>query len=624
MKKKIFLTLLVATVFACLLVFTAFAAEPDVSGETVTLKNGTVLPIWDTDGDALIWYKSTDNSEDGYADYDYIKAQASEVDYKTNWAGGISGVHANQVGTVTITVNDKTYSNGDLVVFNIKDEDVVVTSSAHGSVGKSVNCISNVFNKSTNIEFVFLKLDTVAIQGSAFYQSTSIRYVNFEELTELRQIVGQNFSGCTSFFDGETLDLSNTKMTNIQSGTFNNTPIGKIILPKGLTSLNSWSLQGLTKIKEIHIPETVTVFGDTMFKNCSELEKVTGFKSLFDRGVLTSIPSATFLDCHALKSVDLPDTYTSIGSHAFQGTWAYSGTLVLPHECTTLGSNAFHSSGFETIVLSPNITVIPIYAFCQSYVKNVFIPSGDTEIGREAFRDVKNKVVVYYTGNSADELKSVTVNNYNGVILDNSSIIVSADEFDLENKENQHYVVYGYDHCEAFFGGHSWLGTENVVVTGYFNDIEIKDSCGNCKKTSVVKTIAAIFVWRGYSCSTYGNSCSVAQCFYVNKNSVEQYTIYSPDFDYGVLATGNASGEPTDPKIGDEKVLVGNFIKSSHDYVIMKVSGISEDYFNKCIIFCAYVIDGEKMHYLDGGVSGEKVVGISYNDILSMQQKFEA
>ena len=630
MKRKIFLGVLMVMALVCLMAVTAFAAEPNSNGETVTLGDGTVLPIWDTDGDALIWYKSSANTNDGYASYDYIKAQASEVSYVTSWAGGINGAYANQVGTVTINVNGASYGKNDIVVFNIKDEDVLVTSTNHGRQGQSVNCVAGVFQYSTSIEYVYLRLDTVAIQGSAFPGATKLKYVNIEELTELNQIVSQNFSGCTSLFEGVTLDLSKTKITTLNSGTFNNTPIGGLIFPETLTALGSWSLQGLTKIKEIHIPETVTSFGDTMFKNCYELETITGYKSLFERGVISKIQGATFLDCKALKSVDLPDTYTAIDGFAFKGTASLTGTFKLPKECTSIGEQVFHGTGFETIILNNNITVIPIYAFCQSYVKYVYIPAGVTEIGREAFRDVKNKMVVYYTGNDADVLKSITVNNYNGVILDKTTIYVSADEFDLENRETQHYVVYGYDNCEAFFGGHKMSENTEMKFTSYFEAIKFASVCTNegCDHAGYdeSKTIGAIFVDYGYSMTEgeIGGKLSMSQFFGIDKTNLEKYTTLTGNaFEYGFVVSSNADpmNEANSGLIAEGKTYITTQNGFKHDYFAVAVAGFTDATVDNALTFCVYVKDGAKVSYLDNGETVETVNMKSYNQIKALLGK---
>ena len=624
MRRKLLLAVLSFAMLLCAFALCISAAEPNVNGETVTLSDSTVLPIWDTDGDALIWYKSTANADDGYLNYDYVKAQASEVEYKTSWAGNINGVFANQVGTVTITVDGNTYGNGDIVVFNIKDEDVVVTSTNHGRQGKSVNCINSLFKNSKNIEYAYLKLDTTAIQAEAFSGASNLKYVNLEELTELTQIVSQNFSNCSSFMAGKTLDLSKTKLTTINSGTFNNTPIGELILPENLTTLASWSLQGLLKVKEIHIPETVTSFGDTMFKNCYELETVTGFKALFERGVLTSIPSATFLDCKALTSVDLPNSYESIGSHAFQGTAALSGTFVIPHECTTISKNAFHSTGLETIVLSPNITAIPEYAFCGSAVKYVYIPAGVTSIAKEAFRNVTNKMVVYYTGTDADYLKSITVNNYNGVILDKTSVYVSADEFDLENREAQHYVVYGYDNCAAFFGGHKLSENMEMQLTSYFEPIYFAGACLNSgcefKGVDQSKTIGALFVDYGYSATEapINGTYSMSQFYGINREALAQYRAINESFEFGFVVAANADpfGAVANGTLAEDKVFVTEEKFFAYDYAFISIGGITTETADKAVTFCMFVKDADAVYYLDGGKTVEAVAMKSYNEIV--------
>lgn len=528
--KRLLVFVLAALAITCICAFSVSAATPDENGETVTLSDTTVLPIWDTDGDALIWYKSTANADDGYPNYDYVKAQASEVDYITGWAGAINGVHANQVGTVTITVGGKSYGKDDIVVFNVKDDDVVVTTSTHGSVGKSVNCFGGTFKSSTSLEYVFLKPETVALQQNAFTGASKLQYVNFTELTSLNQIFSQCFNGCTSLLKGQAIDLSNTVMKSLESGVFVNVPATAILFPDTLVALKAWSLQSLTKLEEIHIPERITSFGDTMFKNCASLKKVTGYGALFERGVLSTIQTNTFYGCSSLESVDIPENFTAVGSGAFYGTTALKGTFRIPDNCTSLGSTAFQGAGFETIIIGTGITSISDNMFREAYCKYIVISESVTSIAGEAFRGLRNKTVFYYTGSDAAGLKNITVDKsgYNSAIIGASTICVSADEFDVNNKNNENYIVYGVDFCTAFYGEH--LMNENLVFGAtLYEEVCLvsccaRASCNNVEaKAGVESSLGYVIEEKGYSSCDIGGIKSFTRGFYVNTELLNVY-----------------------------------------------------------------------------------------------------
>ena len=619
MKKRIVLFFTMVIAIACVLAVSIFASAPDASKECATLKDGTSLPIWDEDGDALIWYKSTANAEDGYADYDYIKAQASEVDYYSNGQYSAGGYGYQQVGSITVTVNDASYTGVDgIVVLNMKDDDVRVTTGK--GVGGYVNGFERTFYWSKTIEYIYFNLETVAFQKEAMQHASVLQYINIHELTKLSNIVGASLNNCPLLFSGKTLDMYNTNVTVLNNGTFTNDTFEAIVLPKGIKTINAWSLQYMKNVKTIHIPETVTFFGDTQFKHCESLETVTGYKSLFDRGVINQIQASTFQNCYKLTSVDLPDSYTAIGSNAFNGCNSLTGTFRISDDCESLGVSSFQSTGFDTIIFSGKYTTIPNNILRDSQVKYVYFPARLTAVEREVFRSVKNKVVVFYTGASADDLIAITVNNYNGVVCDASTVYASAAEFDLDTIDTgKNYIVYGYNHCDAFYGSeHIYSGNATVNVTSYFENITICDTCTReeCKAQAVKDTIAPLFTYRGYSYTeeAIGGTYSMTQCFTVNREALDAYLIINPEFEYGVVASGY--NNPLDESVDQNKVIKWNGEKFQFNHFQIKVSGITEEKMNTAVVFCAYVIDGGKTYYLSNNETSEDVAGVTYNSLL--------
>ena len=145
--KKIFLLLTLTAMLVCLFAISVSAATPNTEGESVTLDDGTVCPIWDTDGDALIWYKSTANTADGYAAYDYVKAQdSSVVDFKADGSyKAAGGTYYNEVTSAKI---NGTNMKDIVVVVNLMDPDVKITSG-----NKAGGTETSVTDSSTNATY---------------------------------------------------------------------------------------------------------------------------------------------------------------------------------------------------------------------------------------------------------------------------------------------------------------------------------------------------------------------------------------------------------------------------------------------------------------------------------------
>ena len=208
------------------------------------------------------------------------------------------------------------------------------------------------------------------------------------------------------------------------------------------------------------------------------------------------------------------------------------------------------------------------------------------------------------------------------------------------------YIVHSYNSCDAYYNGkHS----EGVVLNscqfgcgrgcgqvellenpnhnlslsitfgenGYFSSACAVESCSVCQTKTIDETIAAIFEWRGYSVSTYGETRSITQGFGINREALEAYKVYVPSFDFGIFATVNKTGGEYAPSLDDADVVVVKFDRSANDLIDVKVTGIPLDKTDALIVLCAYATEEGNVYYLDGGKTGETVTGVSYNDIVN-------
>ena len=397
MKKKLFLIIAAVAVFTCLFAISITA------GETTGVHSGKVdldatvtideqeLALFDADGNALIWFYGPDSALTSIRADIGISGE-NKVDFQCNsWASTINGAMAHQVDKLIITYNGVEYPSNSIVVFNILDDDVFVTTSKQNNapVGSTVNCITSLFKDSTNIQYAYLRLDTVAIQGNSFYNAEKLKYVNLADLTELNQISGgSSFRNCISLFAGQNLDLSKTKVKVIGGdGCFAKVPFTGVVFPNTLTTIGSWNFQE-TGLTSVTIPASVTkIEGSATFKGCTSLKTVD--MSAISLG---SINSSMFENCSVLETVYMPSGYTSIGDNAFKSCTALTGfdgesKIILPSTCTSLAKSPFSGCTSLSYADLGQITSMNYDAFanCTSLTE-VVIPGTLQSIGARAFQ----------------------------------------------------------------------------------------------------------------------------------------------------------------------------------------------------------------------------------------------
>ena len=357
MKKRNLLFVAIMAMIICIFAMTVSAAEPDIANETVTLADGTACPIWDTDGNPLIWYVK--DTADGVKSYDYVVATSDAVDYSGGYSDKTDGVTWYQLSNVTITVDGTSYDKSKIAVFNIKSENVKITSGKN--VGQHINCLSKVFTSSANLEYVYLPLDMIDINGENFKSCKALKFVNLAELTELREIGSQDFNTgeCMNLFAGQVLDLSNTKIKRLDQGAFACVAATEIILPETLVSVGNWAFQSCKNVTKITFTGDITSMStDSTFKHCHSLEEIVGYKLTG-----TSFSKYTFYECYKLKNAD---------------DLIVNGILTIPEGVTSVGVFAFTNCDSIEAIIFPS-TINTIYQQGFSFMDNIKLISFDAK-----------------------------------------------------------------------------------------------------------------------------------------------------------------------------------------------------------------------------------------------------
>lgn len=114
----------------------------------------------------------------------------------------------------------------------------------------------------------------------------------------------------------------------------NNTALGSIILPSGMTKINSGGFAGCTNLASVTLPETLETIGGDAFLGCSSL------KSIIIPNSVTSISGSAFESCTALTYVKLPDGIMELSESTFRYCSALP-SITIPASVTTIDKHCF-------------------------------------------------------------------------------------------------------------------------------------------------------------------------------------------------------------------------------------------------------------------------------------------
>lgn len=131
-----------------------------------------------------------------------------------------------------------------------------------------------------------------------------------------------------------------------------NVALGSIILPSGMTKINSGGFAGCTKLASVTLPETLKIIGGKAFQGCSSL------KSIIIPNSVTSISDSAFDSCTALTYVKLPDGIKELDASTFRDCTALP-TVTVPASVATIDKTCFQNCTAlaEITLLNPDAVV---------------------------------------------------------------------------------------------------------------------------------------------------------------------------------------------------------------------------------------------------------------------------
>ena len=172
-------------------------------------------------------------------------------------------------------------------------------------------------------------------------------------------------------------------------------------------------------------------------------------------------------------------------------------------------------------------------------------------------------------------------------------------------------LVYVYEEAKTHVLGEG-ISLTDLFASGYTYVGCTNEDCNVHEETP----FEAIFVWKGYSASTYGDAYSVTQGYEINRDSFNIAALNLDGFTIGVFAAVNRGGESFAPVLDSTSVIYAPFASVVNDYIDVKLTGIPKAEADTTLVFCICVQVNGVYYYLDGGVSAQTVCGVSYGAII--------
>ena len=585
MKRKLILSVLVATVVMCLFAITISATAIDTD-TTVTL-NGSftvgnesvtnpVVNLYDEDGYALVWYLNTDNKlvSDRAVNLITVTDNKAKFNDVSKFYGG-----SQQKGVIVVNLRDDFVADG---LAEIKTFDSNFQFGYYGA------------NRNVPIQYFYFPKTATEIIDRMF-QNTQLMIADIEPGTPI------------SYMGVHAVTQSNLK---------------EFFVPNDITAFVE--------------KDDIGVFQDT------ELEKIT-----FEEGSqITVIPYRCFYSCNNLKELVLPNSVEEIHYRAiqltlfdsnakleklvlganFKGFYGITGDnfyvrgaknvkVYLP--ATFNADNVDVSTAHQTFTLCPDAT----FYYCgteeawDALIAKISLAKGG-EVGTDSGENIitakaNGKVVFNY--NPCDAF-------YNGE--------------HTKDQEKSNACVEVCSVCKNATVEH--LSTEETSVAFTYEDYAKKGTktttCTNegCTHT-VVEEIDALFICLGYSApeNEDGDIAGINIRFTVNSIAIENYEAQTgKTLKYGLFATTKNSIGQKDLFGTDGKPTAGvvTAVLSNDDYacISLKMLGFrTEESKNADFAIGAYVEttfeDVKEYAVLQSGTpnEGEKYCFVKYNDFVS-------
>ena len=234
---------------------------------------------------------------------------------------------------------------------------------------------------------------------------------SYDDSTKTLTISGTGAIGnevFTKVHDG--VDVVDHSYANEQTEAFSN-DIEKVVINNGITSIGVRTFCDEVNLKEVVIADTVTEISDAAFKYCDKMEKLQLSANLVDLGdeaFAKRYESTTVID-----SIVIPKTVKNVGSvHGGPFTGSIIGEVTFEDGIEVIPDSILNSARARKIDLPESVTKIGKHAFAECEITSIVLPKYLKEIGFYAFSNCEQlKEITIYQLANIDEYAFSNIND---------------------------------------------------------------------------------------------------------------------------------------------------------------------------------------------------------------------
>ena len=365
------------------------------------------------------------------------------------------------------------------------------------AIPNSVTSIgSSAFSGCTGLTSIEIPNSVTSIGGETFYGCAGLSSIEIPN--SVTSIGSHAFGGCTNITT-VYWNAENGCIADYGEVLFDNCPIEKFIFGQTVRTIPNYCCNGLNRLTSVEIPNSVTSIGYRAFSGC------TGLTSINWNAENCQSISIAFVDCpiekfafgesvkvipdgccnglNRLTSVEIPNSVTSIGSHAFGGCTGLTSINWNAENCQSISYNAFIDCPIEKFAFGESVKVIPD-GCCggMNRLTSIEIPNSVMSIGNAAFKGCSSLTSVEIS-NGVTSIGEAAFNGCTGlssIEISNSVTSIGYRAFSnctgltsiIVDKNNEKYD--SRDNCSAIIET-----TTNTLVVG-------------CKNTKVPNGVTSI------------------------------------------------------------------------------------------------------------------------------------
>lgn len=329
----------------------------------------------------------------------------------------IMGAYAfsGSIGLANIVINAKLQRLEPFTFFSCANLINITIPSAVTEIG------NHCFYNCTNLSILKLPPSINSIGKNAFGNVKGI--VKFDEDSRIKIIENEAFAyykGISLIIPDSVIEIGENafyECSNLESVIVSETnavfkSIDNVLYNKNAESLLLYPIKKAGA--EFTVPMFVKNIGKNAFGNCTNLSKIVlhneiisiGEKAFYNVGGMVNFSSGSTIktiNSYAFayyqgENITLPKSIVNIGENAFYGV---SGNIIFEEgsQITVIGKSAFANYKGNNLILPSGITKIDSYAFSDSALENMVIPSLVNVISPYAFYNCTRLMEIYLPEN---------------------------------------------------------------------------------------------------------------------------------------------------------------------------------------------------------------------------------